>query len=64
MTRDLYEAAMEWFIDEYLDEHQDADEQDAYEAWMRVDTEYFTDYLADRGDWLYQQHKDSRREHI
>jgi hypothetical protein len=64
MTRDLYEAAMCEFIDDYLDEHPDADWAEAVSAWNLTDADYTTDYIATRTDAAWQKQKDARREHI
>lgn len=60
MSKELYEAAMETFIDDYMDEHPDADWTEAYSAWCHVDQEYTTDFIADRADAAWQRQKDSR----
>jgi len=64
MTRDLYEAAMCEFIDDYLDEHPDANWDEAADAWVHFDADYLTDYIATRTDAAWQKQKDFRREHI
>ena len=64
MTRDLYEAAMEAWIDDYLDEHPEADWLEAYKLWCNVDAEYSVDFIASAFDAAWQQQKDKSREHI
>jgi len=60
MTRDLYEAAMEEWIDDYLDEHPEANWWEAAKLWQVVDAEYSANYIADRTDAAWQKQKDSR----
>jgi hypothetical protein len=58
MTRELYEAAMEAWIDDYLDEHPDAEWQEAADAFMHVEDDYTADYIAARVDDRWQRAKD------
>lgn len=60
MSNPIYEAAMENFIDDYLDEHPDADWTEAYDAWNRDGDQAYADYCADRADYYYQRMKDAR----
>ena len=62
MTRDLYEAAIEAWIDDYLDEHPDADWTEAVRAWNLSEVEYSANYIADRTDAAWQKQKDARYE--
>jgi len=61
-VKDLYIEQHEKLIADYMEEHPDADEQDVYdETAQYVDAEV-EDYLAEQGDYLYEQQKDRRLE--
>lgn len=64
MSRELYEAAMQNYIDDYLDEHPDADWTEAQAAWRYVEEQYTVDYIADHTAIAYDKYKERRREHI
>ena len=60
MSKELYMAAHEQLVEEYLDEHPDADWTEAYEktadkAWVRM-----TDRVADMVDYMTDIMKDTR----
>ncbi len=60
MSNPLYDAAMENFIEDYLDEHPDADWTEAYSAWCQGGDDSYADYIADRVDEARQRMKDAR----
>lgn len=57
MSKELYIAAHEALIDEYLDQHPEADEALAYD--LTADSAYgrMTDHLADMADALRDARK-------
>ncbi len=63
MGNAYYDAAMSNFIEDYLDEHQDAEWDEAYDAWVHEDAQYAADYIADRVDAAWQKQKDARRDY-
>lgn len=60
MSNPIYDAAMENFIDDYLDEHEDADWTEAYDAWCKDGDQAYAEYYADRVDEARQRMKDAR----
>lgn len=60
MSNPIYDAAMENYIDDYLDEHPYADWTEAYDAWCKGGDASYSDYLADRVDDARQRMKDAR----
>jgi len=49
-------------VEEYLDDHPEATEDEAYEATADLVYERMQDNLADMGDWLYEQQRDLMNE--
>ena len=59
-SKSLYMAAHEAAVEQYMEEHPDADWQDAYEATSDQAFHDMGDRLADQIDQARQQAKDNR----
>lgn len=62
MSKEWFIAAHEELIAEYLEEHPDADEDEAYEATADKAGDVYADKLADYGDYLHDVARDRRME--
>lgn len=60
MSKELFMAAHEQLVAEYLDKHPNATWNQAYEATADGAYEHMRESLADRIDTLRQREKDSR----
>jgi hypothetical protein len=58
MSKELFMAAHEQLVEEYLEAHPDADWNEAYEATADKAYDRMRDNLADRADALKQRMKD------
>lgn len=59
MSKELYIAAHEELIEEYLEKHPDADWGEAYEKCADAADGRYRDKFADMVDQARQRHKDS-----
>lgn len=48
------------YIEDYLDEHPEADWTEAYDAWCKDGDQAYAEYVADRVDRASHQAKDNR----
>jgi hypothetical protein len=55
---DHFAQAHEQLVEEYLEEHPHASEDEAYEATADLAYERMQDNLAEYGDWLHEQRRD------
>lgn len=60
MSKELFIAAHEQMIEEYLERHPDATEADAYEKTADGAYDRYADNLADMMDQARQRAKDAR----
>ena len=58
MSKELFMAAHEQLVDEYLEAHPEASWDEAYEATADGAWDRLRDNLADRADYLRQARKD------
>ena len=58
--KELYMAAHDELIADYMDAHPDATEAQAYEATADRAYDHMTDKLADRGDYLRMLAKEGK----
>lgn len=58
MTKEWFFAAHEQLIEEYLDDHPDATEEEAYERTGDAAYDRMVDMLADAGDAMHDRMKE------
>ena len=59
---DLYIEQHEKLAAKYMEEHPEANEEDAYDNTAKLVDDAIQDHLANQGDYLYEQHKDRQME--
>lgn len=58
MSKEWFEAAHDELIEEYLEQHPEADWQRAYEATAGAAYERMTDNMAAAADWQHDRMKE------
>jgi hypothetical protein len=62
MSEEMWIAAHDELIEEYMEEHQDATEEEAIEATAPLADDRMKDYYEGLGDYKYEQMKDRKME--